>query len=625
MSKRKVEKVSIGQSVLAERIEQLRKVMPEAFSEGKVDLDKMREALGDAVDDRPERYSFTWAGKRDAIRMLQQQSRATLRPARSESVNFDATQHVFIEGDNLEALKLMFKPYFGRVKMIYIDPPYNTGNDFIYPDNFADPLDTYLRLTGQKDSEGNVLTSNPESNGRYHSAWLSMMFPRLFLARQLLSPEGVIFVSIDDHEVHNLKALLNEVFGEENFVACIIWKKMDSPSRNDENRAVTDYHDYILLYARDKTMAGLRQKAKPEILRQYPLRLPDGRLARARQMRKNGKGARRQDRPSMWYSLTAPDGSELWPIAPEGWEGRWVLSRKTWEDRVAAGLAKWEKRSYGWMPYYIEIAPKNPTVPWPTLWTEVDQNRQAKAKFTELMGSGVEFTNPKPCDILMDMMRLSTQPDDTVVDFFAGSCSTADAVLQLNREDGGSRRFIMVQIPEPSINKELPTIADLGKERIRRRIVRLEADKEGILDIEERDNAEDLGLRVFALSESSFRQWVGVENNDPEKYAETLALFNDPLLPGWKPEDVIWEVALNEGYPLHSRIEKDESAKDLAVYHVTDPDREQSFRITLDAKVTLAAVKPLGLKKGELFICRDVALDDETAANLALQCHLKTI
>ena len=218
----KVEPVSeISADLVAEQAAQLKELFPEAFTEGKVDFDKLRATLGDLVDDRPERYTFNWAGKRDAIRLLQTPTRATLVPCREESVNFETTQHLFIEGDNLEVLKLLYKPYFGRVKMIYIDPPYNTGNDFIYPDNYADPLETYLQLTGQKDAEGNLLTSNPETSGRYHSAWLSMMYPRLFLARQLLREDGVIFVSIDDHELHNLRMLMNEVFGEEQFVAAI--------------------------------------------------------------------------------------------------------------------------------------------------------------------------------------------------------------------------------------------------------------------------------------------------------------------------------------------------------------------------------------------------------------------
>lgn len=234
--------------IAAERLEQLRELFPEAFTEGRLDVDKLQESLGDVTKPDAERYSFTWAGKRNSIQILQTPSRATLTPDRDESVNFDTTQNLFIEGDNLEVLKLLYKSYFGRVKMIYIDPPYNTGNDFIYPDNYKDPLESYLQLTGQRDSEGNLLTSNPETSGRYHSAWLSMMYPRLFLARQLLRDDGVIFISIDDHEVHNLRMLMNEIFGEENFVANIVWEKKYTQS-NDVD-FFSDNHDHILCYAK---------------------------------------------------------------------------------------------------------------------------------------------------------------------------------------------------------------------------------------------------------------------------------------------------------------------------------------------------------------------------------------
>jgi len=244
--------------IINEQIEGLRVGFPEAFSEGRVDWERLRATLGEIVDDGPERYSFTWAGKQDAIRALQTPSRATLVPCPEESVNWDTTQHVFIEGENLEVLKLLYKTYFGRVKMIYIDPPYNTGNDFVYPDNYADPLDTSLQITGQKDSEGNLLTSNPQTSGRYHSAWLSMMYPRLFLARQLLREDGVIFVSIDDNEIHSLRMLMNEVFGEDSFVAQFVWKSR----QNKDNRNVTGAsidHEYVICYGKRVRGAARRE------------------------------------------------------------------------------------------------------------------------------------------------------------------------------------------------------------------------------------------------------------------------------------------------------------------------------------------------------------------------------
>ena len=236
-------------SVTSERIEHLKQLFPDCFTEGKIDFPKLREILGEVTEEGPERYHFTWSGRRDAIQLLQTPTRATLVPCPGESVNFNNTGNIFIEGDNLEVLKLLYKPYFGRVKAIYIDPPYNTGNDFVYPDNYADPLQTYLQLTGQKDEDGNRLTSNVETSGRYHSAWLTMMYPRLFLARQLLQDDGIIFVSIDDHEVHNLRMLMSEVFGEENFIGGFVWRK--KAGAGADSKLFFRQHEHILMYSRN--------------------------------------------------------------------------------------------------------------------------------------------------------------------------------------------------------------------------------------------------------------------------------------------------------------------------------------------------------------------------------------
>src|SRR5438270_6727408 len=252
--------------LLAEQTERLELIFPQVFSEGKIDFKKLQAALGDLVDTQPERYSFSWAGKRNATLLLQTPSYATLTPSEEESVNFENTQNQFIEGDNLEVLKLLYKSYSGRVKMIYIDPPYNTGGDFVYPDNYADPLETYLEITGQKDAAGNLLTSNPETSGRYHSAWLSMMFPRLYLARQLLRDDGVIFISIDDHEAYNLRLLMNEIFGEENFVAQVVWQKVYSPRM--DAKGFSEDHDYILVYRRSDQF-GVRKIPFEQNLRQF--------------------------------------------------------------------------------------------------------------------------------------------------------------------------------------------------------------------------------------------------------------------------------------------------------------------------------------------------------------------
>ena len=605
----------------------LKELFPEVFTEGRVDLEKLRATLGDLVDERPERYTFTWAGKRDAIRLLQMPTRATLVPSREESVNFDETQHVFIEGDNLEVLKLLYKPYFGRVKMIYIDPPYNTGNDFIYPDNYADPLGVYLQLTGQQDTEGNLLTSNPETSGRYHSAWLSMMYPRLFLARQLLREDGVIFVSIDDHEVHNLRMLMNEVFGEENFVANVVWQKRTSP---DARATLGAAHDSILVYARSleyfKTALHLLPLGE-ERIREYsnPDNDPRGPWASRDMTGQTGHAT-----PSQFYEITTPGGARYCP--PEG--RCWAISEATFEKLVADGRIWFGKDGNARPRLKLYLSESEGKASW-TWWTnqEVGHNQEATKELNELMAVGDIFDNPKPTRLMKRMLQLTTNAGDheTILDFFAGSGTVAQAVLALNREDGGNRRFIMVQLPEPTSDDSsarkagYETIADIGKERIRRVIARMRQERQGQLPLDTRETPEDLGFKVFKLAPSNLHPWHGVEEDAPDAYAQQMELFRDPLVDGWQVENVIYEVALKEGYGLNCRIETVAAVTGNTVHRVTDPDKEQSFCICLDNQIDLANLNGLNLSRDDTFVCRDVALDDEVAANLALQCRLKSI
>src|SRR5258708_5730265 len=347
-----VEKVeSTSPSITNEHVERLKSIFPEAFTEGKIDFDKLRASLGDIVDTQPERYSFTWVGKKKAIQFLQTPSQATLIPTEEESINFASTQNLFVEGDNLEVLKLLYKSYSGRVKMIYIDPPYNTGNDFVYPDNFVDPLETYLEVTGQKDVAGNLLTSNPETSGRYHSSWLSMMYPRLYLARQFLRDDGVIFVSIDDHEVYNLRLLMNEIFGEENFIAELVWEK----TRKNDAKLFSVGHEYMLVYARSlaflkdlktvwreekpgarqiidqyrvlRAQLGIDDKAIEKALQNWYRSLPEGhpskKLSRYKHIDRNGPW---RDRDISWpggggprYEVIHPVTKQACKIPESGW------------------------------------------------------------------------------------------------------------------------------------------------------------------------------------------------------------------------------------------------------------------------------------------------------------------
>jgi len=600
--------------VLEAQIARLRDLFPEVFVEGKIDFDKLRITLGGAAESGPGRFHFSWAGKDDAVNLLQTPSAGTLVPRPQESINFETTGNIFIEGDNLEVLKLLFKSYFGRVKLIYIDPPYNTGQDFVYPDNYTDPLKTYLQITGQADAEGNLLTSNPETSGRYHSTWLSMMYPRLFLARQLLKEDGVIFVSIDDHEVHHLRLLMNETFGEENFIACFVWKRRQvSDNRNLDN--VSTDHEYILAYSRgDGTLLGT---AKDLTKYDNPDNDPRGPW-----MSDNLTGlANSEQRPNLHYDITNPEtGQPYPPLASRGW----AYDRKAMAKLISEGRILWPAKPDGrprLKRFLNEI--RSQFTGFSSI-QDFGYTTDGTRTIEELFGEKViQFPKPVAVPRKLGEQMTSATEGDIVLDFFAGSCTTAQAVLEMNHADGGNRRFICVQLPEPTENKRFSTIAEIGEERIRRVIGKLA--KETQPSLGEREAPEDLGFKVFKLSKPNIQQWPEGEDRDPEAYAQKLALFNDPLVAGWKPENVIWEVALREGFGLNTHFASRDLGNGNKVYDVLDGDTGQKFIICLDDKIPIDLAKHCELTLDDLFICRDVALDDSAAANLALQCRLKTI
>jgi adenine-specific DNA-methyltransferase len=611
-------------NILDERLIQIKNLFPEILTDGKIDFEKLRLALGDEVDGQAERYNFTWAGKRDAIRMLQTPSRATLLPCKEESVSFDTSQNIFIEGENLEVLKLLYKPYFGGIKMIYIDPPYNTGNDFVYPDNFSDPLDAYLCLTGQKDAEGNLLTSNPETSGRYHSAWLSMMYPRLFLARQLLRDDGLIFVSIDDHEVHNLRMLMNEVFGEENFIDNIIWKKRYGGGAKEKH--LVSVHEYILFFAKNKELLDpLFIPTQQDTIDKY-YKFKDEKYILRGPYRTHPLEATKSmgERKNLVYAIPAPDGSEIYP------KRQWLWQK----DRTMKALAKNElefiKNKNIWSVHTKQyLRDDQGNIRGSKAFSIVDNvyTQHGTNEIIDIFGDAQTFPFPKPTGLIKPLLQIATtsNEEDVVLDFFAGSCTTAQAVLELNREDGGNRRFIMVQLPEPTGNAAFSTIAAIGKERIRRVVAKMNKANEAKLDLKTSNINEDLGFKVFKLTTSNYRLWTGIEKKDQEDYAKTIALFADPLVEGWIAENVIYEAAIKEGYGLNCQIEPVQNIEGNTVCRVTDPDKEQSFYICLDAHLEISALKALSLTREDMLICRDTALDDSAAANLALQCRLKTI
>lgn len=611
------EKVTLMSANLgAERLAKLRALFPECWAEGRIDFDKLRAALGDAVAGGPERFTFSWAGRSDAAALLQTPSRASLVPKPKESMGWTTTENLFIEGDNLEVLKQLYKAYAGKVKLIYIDPPYNTGNDYIYEDDFTDPLGKYLRETQQADETGKLLTSNPETSGRYHSAWLSMMHPRLFLARQLLRDDGAIFVSIDDNEVHHLRMLMNEVFGEENFVATIAWQKKDTRSNDAKSISIT--HEYLVVYARSEEFERQLLPRSDEQLENY--KNPDeddrGPWIRSTLIRK-------EERPGRRYLVKNPQGRELPP--PPGTS--WRIPPETYAKLEKQNRIWWGQDADGDLPFKKKFFSEVQSGVVPISWWDykfAGSNRNAKVEIRQTFDGDVPFDTPKPSSLIKRILSIATDPeeDSLILDFFAGSGTTAQAVLEQNREDQGNRHFLLVQLPEPTGKQNYPTIADIAKERIRRVITKLNKETGDLT----RTTPEDLGFKVFALSESHFEQWAGVPDRDAGKYAATMEAFLDPIKPGVDPVAVLWEVAIKEGYGLNSTITP-ATVGPNTVYTVTNPERDppQSFRACLDAELAPDIAKQLGLTDADLFICRDSALDDTLAANLALQCRLKTI
>jgi adenine-specific DNA-methyltransferase len=608
--------------LIEEQIERLRAIFPECVTEGQVDFDRLRATLGDAgalAGDAA--YTFTWAGKADAFRAIQEPSGASLAPAPEESVNWDETEHLFIEGENLEVLKLLYKSYFGRVKMIYIDPPYNTGNDFIYRDDYSEPRRAYLEKTGQMDAEGNVLTTNPETSGRYHSDWLSMMYPRLFLARQLLREDGVIFVSIDDHEVHNLRLLMNEIFGEENFIAQLVWRSRQFTDTRAVTNISTD-HEYILAYAKMSDF-GFRGVERDESKFSNPDNDPRGPW-----MSRSILGlATVEQRPNLHYDIVDPEtGISYSPPANTGWR----YSEERMQSLIEEGCILFPSDPEG-RPREKKFRADllREYISFPSIIDDVF-TADGTAEIRELFDFQV-FDFPKPTELIRRLVEQSTVEDDCVLDLFAGSCSTAQAVLQQNRQDGKQRRFVCVQLPESLDEKSevakrgFATVAEIGKERIRRAIARLqEGDADGQLPLDLRSD-EDLGFKVFKLTGSTFRRWEPPADESAAALEEQLVLFDRGLEAGADPLHVIYEVILKLGYSLNAPIES-VVVESNQVYRVGDAGATPApFYICLDDDVQDATIDALPLDKETTFVCLDTALDDSQKVNLSMQCLLKVI
>ena len=530
-------------------LEKFRAVFPQCFSEGKLDISKLLALFGEYDDNDFEKYKFEWKGKSECYRIAGKRSTGTLRPCVEESVNFDTTNNIYIEGDNLEVLKLLQSSYYNKIKMIYIDPPYNTGNDFVYEDDFADPMAKYKEVTQQ------TTKSNPETMGRFHTNWLNMMYPRLRLAANLLRDDGVIFISIDENEITNLKKVCNEVFGEENYIGSFIWRKKDGGGQAKEYFVIE--HEFIVVYRKSQQLVWYDKEEARDIA-QYNKSDERGNF-KITKLAKWGNTARREDRPSMYFSLIAPDGTEAFPIAPDGNDGRWRVGRERMNELLQNDLVHWEMKEGKWIPYEKEyFANQVKVLKQRSILYDIANTGDGSNVLTGLFSTKDMFENPKPIELVKVFLEATTKDNDIILDFFSGSATTAHAVMQLNAEDGGNRQFIMVQLPELCDEKSeaykagYKNICDIGKERIRRAGKKL-TENNGQLALEEKKPL-DIGFKVFKLDTSNLVEWDSTPTQDEQVVAQRFSLLNETIKPDRNDLDVVYEVMLKMGIPLDYKV-----------------------------------------------------------------------
>ena len=513
-------------------LNKLRAAFPECFAEGKLDIDKLLGLCGEYIDNDFEKYRFEWKGKAECLRLAQKRSAGTLRPCPGESVNWDSTRNLYIEGDNLEVLKLLQSAYYRKVKMIYIDPPYNTGNDFVYADDFADPLARYKEVTAQ------TTKSNPETMGRFHTNWLNMMYPRLRLAANLLRDDGVIFISIDDNEADNLKKICNEVFGEENFIANVIWQKVFAPKNSA--KYFSGSHEYILCYAKqaDIWTPNLLQRSETANERyKNPDNDPRGPWASDNLTARNYYGAGQ-------YSVKCPSGRII-EGPPTG--RYWTISKEKFIEFDKDNRIWWGEGGDNMPRLKRFLSDVQQGLVPQTLWPyeEVGHTQEAKKELiasVSFSNSEDVFDTPKPTRLIERILQIATSSDkdDIVMDFFSGSGTTAHAVMSLNAKDGGNRRFIMVQIPEKIDSQDYSTLCEIGKERIRRAGAQIAAG--------------DTGFRVFKLDTSNLKTWdaAPIDPQAGDVIGELVDRMN-AMIHRVKPDrsdlDMVFEVMLKLGVP----------------------------------------------------------------------------
>jgi adenine-specific DNA-methyltransferase len=582
--KTEIEKLDLkSMNIAEEKQNELLRLFPEIRTEGgKIDFDKLKLTLGELVDTGKVRFGLNWPGKAECFTTIQTPSTGSLLPNRDDSINFDSSENLFIEGDNLEVLKLLQKSYLNKIRIVYIDPPYNTGNDFIYPDNYTENLQTYLEYTGQIDSTGKKFSTNTDSSGRFHTKWLNMIFPRLYLARNLLSDDGIIFISIDEAEVANLRLLCNDIFGEENFLA-ILSRRTKSGGGSAAHHFAID-NDFVLAFAKNK-----------EFLPQMYVPYEEEYLKRYSEEDKIGKyfwdTFERSYTATRPYKIKAPDGTML--------SGKWFRSEERFLEDLKNGEMRFIKKDNGkWSVQFKQRISGGRKI------RSLLFEKEFRSSQEDLISLDMEdiFDFPKPVHLLKHLIRGGNN-DDIVLDFFAGSATVAQAVLELNLEDGGKRKFIAIQLPEP-ISPEseagkigLKTIADIGKLRIKKFL-----EKNGAIN--------KFGFRSFKLSESNFKTWS--QDTSKENLANQLELHVDHVKHDRSADDIFYEILLKSGFPLTTKVETQKLGKQT-VYSIAGG----MLLVCLEDNLTLDLIKHIAEQKPERVVCLDqgFANNDQLKAN----------
>jgi adenine-specific DNA-methyltransferase len=631
-----------------ERLQILKQQFPDWFtSEGNLNIDEVKKAVNPDTVNETERYEFRWFGKSQAKRNAFTPSNATLVYDEERSVNPNDSENLIIEGENLEVLKLLSGSYREKIKCIYIDPPYNTGKDFVYSDNFTQDKKGYWE-DAEVLENGLKIDTNTDTDGRYHSNWLNMMYSRLLMSRQLLKEDGIIFISIDDNEVHHLRKICDEIFGEENFVGCIV--RTTGQTTGQESEGLGSSFDYLLVYSKNTERALNGLPLTEHDLKRFENEDEKGKYAYD-QMRKTGSNDKREDRPNMYYSILNPDNEELFPIGPGGYESRWRFEKKTYDKLVEDGFILWKKTKKEdieiWWPYvkyYLEGRTKRPS----PLWDDLDGNKKAARDLRSLFDGKKIFDFPKPVQLLERIISIScdSNDNDIILDFFGGSGSTGEAVFSLNKKDKGNRKYILVQVPEiideksEAFNEGFKKISDITIERnkrvidgIAKELIEQKKKKGQELPfgmVAEPVNAEyqttniksktGLGFKVFKLQKSNFPRVDFAPDPELDDVANLellkkyIADKESQLVNAFNKEELMTEILLKNNFSLnYTTIPQEQFTKNEIVFAT---DGEKETLICLDVFIAPETVDYFKANTNQKFICLERALDTTKKYNL---------